>query len=341
MIPGDSDKLLFFFEGGGVCWNKASTEADGVCTHDIYLQPLVGVFDRVNPKNRFRDYTIVHILYCSGDFHSGNVVRPYNDKAGQPITQVGLNNVRSAINWVNDQIKLGLLSDTFTDLAIMGCSAGAIASQIWSNQLMKEFKWKKAGIVPDSCVGVFPADAFAQIMYDVNFCASGFLSPELAMKCYNKMLTLKDLNLESMANHPDVSFSFIESKVDDVQWSFYTLLALTYDPHALVMTPSDFYNRTTELFSEYNAARKNFVTYLIDGPQHCYTTYDLHFTADPQGAKDNGDKSNAIMLSDWLNKVPLSGGESISSQCEGNKFHLGVTYCSNEVVPKTYTKPSV
>lgn len=294
----------------------------------------------MNPKNRFHDYTIVHILYCSGDFHSGNVVRSYNDSAGQPVTQVGMNNVRSALNWINQQISLGLLSETFSEFAIMGASAGAIGSQIWSNQLLKEFKWKKAVLVPDSCVGVFPADAFAQIMYDVNFCASGFLSPELATKCSNKQLTLMDLNLESMANHPDVPFVFLQSKVDDVQWSFYTLLALTYDPRNPVITPAEFYDRTNDVFSEYNAARKNFVTYLVDGPQHGFTCWDLYTTTDPRGAKDNGAKTESMMMADWLNKVPLSAGESISSECEGNKLHMGVTYCSPKVVPKTYTEPS-
>ena len=45
IIPGDSDKLLFYFQGGGACWDKASTAA-GLCTTDVSPQELVGTFDR-------------------------------------------------------------------------------------------------------------------------------------------------------------------------------------------------------------------------------------------------------------------------------------------------------
>ncbi|RYY82396.1 hypothetical protein EON63_13420 [archaeon] len=112
MIPGDSDKLLFYFQGGGACWDEYSTKAQ-LCTTDASPQSLVGkemcsvciwpffihimiaytihhttynipgIFDRTNTKNNFKDYTIVHVLYCSGDVHGGNVVRPYTDSAGQ------------------------------------------------------------------------------------------------------------------------------------------------------------------------------------------------------------------------------------------------------------------
>ena len=43
--------------------------------------------DRDNTDNKFSKYTIVSILYCSGDVFVGNVTRPYNDKAGVPVQQ--------------------------------------------------------------------------------------------------------------------------------------------------------------------------------------------------------------------------------------------------------------
>ncbi len=61
------------------CRDEASTKA-GFCTSDSSPQSANGVFDRSNPKNAYRDYTIVHVSYCSGDLFGGNVVRPYSDK---------------------------------------------------------------------------------------------------------------------------------------------------------------------------------------------------------------------------------------------------------------------
>ena len=66
VIRGSSDKLLIYFQGGGACWDKTSTN-EGLCTTDISPQSLVGIFDRTNPNNKFKDYTIVQGLYCSGD----------------------------------------------------------------------------------------------------------------------------------------------------------------------------------------------------------------------------------------------------------------------------------
>jgi hypothetical protein len=93
VIPGDKDKVLFYFQGGGACWDQTSTSG-GFCTTDSSPQSATGVFDRTNSLNAFKDYTIVHVLYCSGDIFAGNVVREYNDKNGQPVTQKGTSRLR-------------------------------------------------------------------------------------------------------------------------------------------------------------------------------------------------------------------------------------------------------
>jgi hypothetical protein len=61
VIPGDSDKILFYFQGGGACWDKASTVA-GMCTTDVGPNSPSGVFDRTKDENPFKDFTIVHAL---------------------------------------------------------------------------------------------------------------------------------------------------------------------------------------------------------------------------------------------------------------------------------------
>ena len=98
IIPGDSDKLLFYFQGGGACWDKASTLA-GLCTSDSVPQNPVGVFDRDNVNNNFASYTIVHVLYCSGNVHAGNVTRDYTDNTGNAVIQKGSTNTQAALDW--------------------------------------------------------------------------------------------------------------------------------------------------------------------------------------------------------------------------------------------------
>lgn len=88
VVPGSSDNVLLYFQGGGACWDEASTKA-GFCTSDSSPQSLVGIFDRNEPLNKYKDYTIVHVSYCSGDLFGGDVVRDYTDSAGVPVVQKG------------------------------------------------------------------------------------------------------------------------------------------------------------------------------------------------------------------------------------------------------------
>ena len=137
VIPGDKNKVLVYFQGGGACWDQITVNA-GMCTTSAEPNAPVGVFDRTNPKNSFKDYTIVHFLYCSGDVWSGQAVSPYSYD-GKPAVQVGIVNAQYTINWMKRQISLGLLGNNnaatavasnqkniFDEFVGMGCSAGSV-----------------------------------------------------------------------------------------------------------------------------------------------------------------------------------------------------------------------
>ena len=196
VIPGDTDKLLFYFQGGGACWDKASTVTIPMCTTDSSPSGLNGIFDRTNAANTYRDYTVVQVLYCSGDIHGtpcplppprscpdihviltalcmdisngeitlcvcyvcvvlwtgGNTVRPYDDSAGEPVQQKGLANAQAVLDWVVQQQQNGKLAASLSDLVVMGCSAGSIGAQLWSNQITSSIQWKKVLTPPHSPV---------------------------------------------------------------------------------------------------------------------------------------------------------------------------------------------
>ena len=66
VIPRASDKVLVYFQGGGACWTKETTKL-GLCTTDATPSELEGIFDGADKKNKYKDFTIVQALYCSGD----------------------------------------------------------------------------------------------------------------------------------------------------------------------------------------------------------------------------------------------------------------------------------
>jgi len=250
------------------------------------------------------------------------------------------------------QQAVGALAETLTELVIMGCSAGSIGAQLWGKQVLTSIAWQKAAVVPDSYAGVFPPGSQGPLIYNYGFCKSGFLSADLLVKCEAQELSIQDIDLEFIAATPTVPYTFIQSKVDDVQQSFYIALGVTTNSSDPLTNPTEFYNDVNEVFGGYTAQLQNFATYLVDGPHHCFTNQDLYYNADAKGPKDDGQTNEGDMLYEWTNKMPLSDGESISSVCEGaiegvdgfqgkrgTKVSAGDNnYCSADVIPNTYTE---
>lgn len=342
VIPGDKDKVLLYFQGGGACWDETSTKA-GLCTSDSSPQGPNGVFDRSNTKNAFKDHTIVHVLYCSGDIFGGNVVRDYTDKDGVPIVQKGFHNAESALDWVVNQQGAGNL-DTLSELVVMGCSAGSIGAQLWGNQAVTRLKWTEAAVIPDSYAGVFPEGSQGPLIKGYGMCtvSEGFINAENQAKCEAETLTLQDINSEFIAATPEVPFSFIQSKTDIVQISFYSSIAFSMNMSAAI-TPAQFYNDVNTIFEGYNS-NPNFLTYLVDGDQHCFTPSNLYYSADAISADDNGATATQEMMYQWAGHFPLDNAGTEKTICEGTVEASGLkavnsqTYCSADLVPKSFTE---
>src|SRR5688572_22517499 len=87
--PGDPARLLVEFEGGGACWD-AGTCALSIYSRRVTIDPvsversgrLVGIYDRKNPENPFRDWTHVYVPYCTGDLHWGHNDQTYTAPGG-------------------------------------------------------------------------------------------------------------------------------------------------------------------------------------------------------------------------------------------------------------------
>lgn len=123
---GAKDKVLFYFQGGGSCWNEITTNSSGrgktdgtYCRTDAVPWAIYGVFDKDDQRNSYRDYTIVNVLYCSGDNHAGSAERSYVDEDGNHIVQRGALNTESVIQWVQAQQLNGGLAVKLEDFVIM------------------------------------------------------------------------------------------------------------------------------------------------------------------------------------------------------------------------------
>lgn len=348
VIPGDADKLMIYFQGGGACWTEATTNVP-MCTTDAVPNKGEGVFDPTNVQNPFKDYTIVHALYCSGDVWGGNVTQAYKNHGGEPVVQVGIYNALATIGWTQRQVASGTLAPAgrLSDLVVMGCSAGSLGAQIWGANILRTLPiHDRAAIVPDSYAGVFPPNSIGPLLKSFGMCTetAGLLPPTLLQACEAGQLTVQDMVTASMQSVPGVAVSFIQSKIDVVQQEFYIMVAASVRADPVLITPTTFYNGVNSIFGSYNA-QPQFLSFLVDGGQHCFTPINIMYDTTGNGPRTGRD--GAMTLSTWLAGFPQASGAAQASVCSGELVgkpsltHHDVTnntYCCHTVVPKTYVQ---
>lgn len=346
LIPGDADKLYIHYQGGGACWDKVSTTA-GLCSTDASPYGLNGIFSRTNPLNyRFKNYTIIQALYCSGDVWGGNITQPYSHN-GSPVTQVGVINAQATLDWIINQQISGKLASEFSELVVGGDSAGSIGAQLWGTVVLDSLKWSKAAILPDSYAGVFPEGSEGPLVLALGLCNWNKFPVELLTDCLSQTLTIERLNLYFMQKYPTIPRGFVQSKIDIVQQSFYVAVGATYAPTSGSgeITPDQFYADVNNIFGAYNEQNMNFMTFLIDGDQHTYTELDYFYTADGLGRSDNNASGNdGPLLYQWMSSFPLGKNETARSICIGDlkipdsRGEGDDLYCATTVIPKEFVQ---
>jgi cysteine-rich repeat protein len=65
----DSPNLMIYLEGGGGCFNDS---CDTTAFSVPFIPPPDGIFNRNNPDNPVRDWSMVYVPYCTGDIHGGD-----------------------------------------------------------------------------------------------------------------------------------------------------------------------------------------------------------------------------------------------------------------------------
>jgi len=284
-------------------------------------------------SNPFNSYTILHVLYCSGDAHSGNVTREYNDLHGVPVMQRGYTNTRAALDWLHANLR----DRELTDLVVSGCSAGSIGVQTWAATIFKEFKAQRRAFLADSFAGVFPHNSQGATISGYGMCELELIPPSLRARCRDGNITLQDYMEATLIAYPSIPFAFLNSKDDMTQRTYYSAIAATFGDQVW-LSGSEYYQELNGVWERY-AQHGNFINYMVTGTQHCYTNSDLLFSADTASKHGKG-KGGQPLLSEWINHLPLRDGDSISTACDGpladpQADGTGVKYCDVALADRT------
>ena len=321
VVRGDKNKLLFHFQGGGACFDETSILLD-TCQKTPESVPLDGIFNRQDPRNRYRHYTVVSVLYCSGDIHVGNNYQwGFWDifKLGeQPVYQRGVENFRSVVAYLERQMAFGHVNRRLDELMLTGSSAGALGIQWWFGYLLSRPTWsaKKVAVVADSLAGIFPHDSVVSLLKTYGACSALSLMPpgvaRLKPSCDSGNMTFSDVVTENLKKHPSVPVLFIQSEFDVVQLAFYDGINVIDGMPSPELDDSAFFQKTLEFLQTYNSQR-NFMTYWINADTHQYLTQPWYFEASNLGSSAGQAAIGAPMLWRLVNLLPLSVGSNFSS----------------------------
>mmetsp|Transcript_112788 Transcript_112788/g.364119 ORF Transcript_112788/g.364119 Transcript_112788/m.364119 type:complete len:443 (+) Transcript_112788:82-1410(+) len=323
VLPGSSDKLMLFFDGGGACWNKLTFDVGACDKQFVYPMPREGLLSSQD-ANPFANYTKVYVQYCTGDLHSGDVLQPYKDKAKRPVEQRGYHNTRSAVDWA-----LANMAPELESLVLLGQSAGAIGTQVWASKLLREFKYKRASIIADSYAGVFPDGFQGPVFKTLGVCDLDILTAEMKAKCSAKNITISDAYDEAMKEFPNVAFANLQSKYDVEQIGFYQKAALSIGRFGDMQVSKDqFAQKIHDVLKRYSK-NENYVSFLKPTQQHVYSICNKVFrtSANVDGAEHR--------LSDWLSQFNAADSRPIRSVCEDSK--QDTVFCDVSLAQKTFT----
>eukprot|EP00435_Cladocopium_sp_Y103_P046181 s2555_g13.t1 len=325
---GNSSRVLLTFDGGGSCWNWP-TFVGAMCSPAVGFN-WDGIMKIDDPGNPFYGYTVVEVVYCSGDAFAGAaehfwIMPAVSASAWKPM--MGYANTLSVMEWTKAQFEgpePGLTSP-LESFVISGESAGALGVQLWQADILERFKGryqdKKTIFIADSFLGlqVNDLDALQRGIMDYwGLCESGIIPSQLLQRCLNRNINIRDLVLYNLKTYPEVRLLMPLSKFDQVQIIFGDLVAAFREPSSLLrdflsgktdkvqarlFNSSTFYQELTAHVSMF-AAYPQFAVFLVNADYHGFTLLSpekLNATT-PAGLEDNCSKADVGQrLLQWLN----------------------------------------
>jgi len=229
---GAPNNLAVILAGGGACWTGENCALHGRPLYRPFAgleqdpSKFGGVFDTDNPENPIADYTIVYLPTGNGDVFLGDSVTTYDvpEMGGQPagtinILHKGYENAISALDW---------MFKTYRDpknVAVMGWSAGAIASPIYTHIVAQQY--------PDASVTHFADGGGAYRIGEKLaplFKSWGTANVLQRVKGFEDLsmdgLSLEDLYVRAARLHPDITFHQYNERRDDIQALFLGMIGV-------------------------------------------------------------------------------------------------------------------
>ncbi len=253
---GSSNNLIVYFEGGGACTDYVTCSLTVITLHPKFtmskLMAKMGIFNRANPLNPFRNWTFVYIPYGTGDVHIGNRVMKYRIPLfglSKTVYHVGFVNAVVALRWIAQQ------SD-FDKIVIAGSSAGGYGT-VMHFLTAREIFGRSVVVINDAGPGLVSEK-------DPKF------SFDAAAESWGWLQNLPEDALSYVRDEPIYAIEYVFDRYgDSVYGLFEDKKDLVIGTAFLKYSPSEFEEKLMSVTSEIRSEYPNlYYRFLVNGYMH-------------------------------------------------------------------------
>jgi hypothetical protein len=234
----------------------------------------LGIYDRDNPANPFRDDWYVLVPYCTGDIHWGDATVSYGKgEDAFEIHHKGAVNARAVLDWVERNV-----SDA-DRVFVTGCSAGSYGSALWSATVMKHYANVPVVQFGDSGAGVITDDFFRESFpsWNAERAFPAFI-PGLDPAVVDlRTKSLPDLYIGVSNAFPDNRMSQFNHGEDASQLLQFTRMG--------GKDPAEWTRKMRASLQRIDEATGNFAAFTVPGERHCAILEDDFYEIESGGVK--------------------------------------------------------
>ncbi|MCG5516502.1 MULTISPECIES: pectinacetylesterase family protein [unclassified Ectothiorhodospira] len=335
---GNPNRILFFMDGGGACWNAETCIGAPLSGEFVYAQTvdetvedlanIGGVLDSDNPDNPFANYTKVFVPYCTGDIHFGTRDTEYElatttGSQSWTIHHRGVDNLLATIHMLNTSVRKNrkrLVADfaSAKDVTMTGVSAGGYGATLAFSYIAEETSPRtRLNLISDSAIGVQTDEFYGHVIYDgsrnerwgfadgLPSWVPAFRHPDAFLSgASGNALAFKPSIFRALGDYrPDARLASVSPNLDSVQIQFYAAsLPLAQQPIIASEQDiaSDWYAGLQAIVRQ-TASVPNYRFFIEDGSFHTFLASDERFYA--VGA-------HGVSLRDWINAMIKPGNRA-------------------------------
>lgn len=201
---GSPESVLLYLEGGGACWNFLTCWQTPLAKAEAGSALESGILRADDPRNPFRDWSVVYVPYCDGSVFAG--VRTV-DYQGNRTYHHGLQNLSAAVTRMRAEFP------DASSIVVAGSSAGGFGTFTAYGVVRVAYPEAKILVFNDSGPGFQnPADVEAARERAENWGFGPFV-PESCERCQEQFSYLADWALDRDPSLRSALFNYLQDSV--------------------------------------------------------------------------------------------------------------------------------